>query len=157
MANSSVISRKDMKEPDRFQVMANQAASWLAARKRKVALVGAAAVAVVVIVGVAAAVQTSRAEAAGRATAELLDLVGAPILAKPDAGSTARSFPSEEAKQKALVAEADKVLRRYGDGKVGLLAVLVKGDAQLALKEWDAAAAEYQRPSQGGSSSAQRG
>ena len=34
MSKNAELSRKDMKEPDKFQVAANQAASWIAARKK---------------------------------------------------------------------------------------------------------------------------
>jgi tetratricopeptide (TPR) repeat protein len=145
MANSSVITRKDMREPDRFQVVASQAASWLAARKKKAMLVGGVAVAVILIVGVVAAVQTSRADAAGSATASLLATVAAPVIAKPETVSTQKSFPTEEAKQRAVVAEADAVVGAHGGNPAVGLAVLVKADALYALKEWDKAGAEYER------------
>ncbi len=146
MANSSVISRKDMREPDRFQVVAGQAASWLAARKKQAGVVGGAAAAVIVAVGAFAAVQSSRADAAGRATAALLTVVGAPVVAKPDAApATQKTFPTEEAKQRAIVAEADRVLGAYGSSRPARLAILVKADALYALKDWDKAGAEYER------------
>ncbi len=145
MANSSVISRKDMREPDRFQVVASQAASWLAARKKQASIVGGAAVAVIIAVGAFATIQSSRAEAAGRATADLLTLVAAPVVAKPDATSTQKTFPTDEAKQRALVAEADKVLGEYGSSQPARLAILSKADALYALKDWDKAGAEYER------------
>jgi tetratricopeptide (TPR) repeat protein len=145
MANSTVISRKDMREPDRFQVVATQAASWLAERKKKAAVVGGVAVAAILIIGVIAAIQTSRADAAGSATSSLLATVAAPILAQPETGSTQKSFPSDEAKQRAVVAEADKVLAAHGGSRAAGLAVLVKADALYALKQWDQAGAEYER------------
>jgi tetratricopeptide (TPR) repeat protein len=145
MSNSTVIRRKDMREPDRFQVVANQAASWLAARKKQTALVGGAAALVVVAVGVVAAVQASRAEAAGKAASELLVTVGAPVIANPEAGSPQKSFPTDDAKQRAIIAEADKILAAYGSTRSADLAVLAKGDALYVLKEWDKAAAEYER------------
>ncbi len=145
MANSSVISRKDMREPDRFQVVASQAATWLAARKKQAAVVGGAAAAVIIAVGAVAAVQSSRADAAGAATGELLSLVAAPVVAKPDAGSTQKTFPTDDAKQRAILAEADKVLGKYGSSRPAQLALLVKGDALYGLKEWDKAGAEYER------------
>ncbi len=145
MANSPVISRKDMREPDRFQVVANQAASWLAARKKQAAVVGGAAAAVIIAVGVFATVQSSRAEAAGRATGDLLKVVAAPVIAKPEAGSTQKTFPTDDAKQHAIVAEADKVLGAYGSSRPAGLAILVKANALYALEEWDKAGAEYQR------------
>jgi tetratricopeptide (TPR) repeat protein len=145
MANPSALSRKDMREPDRFQVVANQAANWLAARKKLVALVGAIAVLVVIAVGAGIAIQSSRLEQSGKATAGLLTLATAPITETVPAGVTEKTFATEEAKNKALVAEADKVLASSGVSQGTLLAVLVKADAHLGLKEWDAASAAYNR------------
>jgi tetratricopeptide (TPR) repeat protein len=145
MSNPSVLSRKDMREPDRFQVVANQAASWLSARKKLVALVGGPFVLVVVVVGVVLGVQSSRFEAAGHATSELLAVVSAPVMEAPPAGTTAKTFPTEEAKNRAIVAEADKVLAAEGVSRATLLAVMAKADAHYGLKEWDAAAAQYSR------------
>jgi len=145
MANSSVISRKDMREPDRFQAAATQAAAWLAARKKQTAIVGGAAAVVVLAVGVFGTVQTTRAEASGRATFDLLGVVAAPVVAKPDPASRQKSFPTDEAKQKAILAEADKVLAAYGSTRAARLAVLARANAFYSLKDWDKAAAEYQR------------
>ena len=36
MSKTEVLTRKDMKEPDKFQQAATQAASWIAARRRRV-------------------------------------------------------------------------------------------------------------------------
>ena len=143
MVNGSVMSRKDMREPDRFQVVANQAANWLAARKKQVTLIGGAALVVVAVVAVVATVQSSRAEAAGTATSALLETVAAPVMAKAPEGASYRTFPSDEAKQKAIVAEADGLLSAYGAGRAAL-ALLVKADALYALKDLDAAAAGYE-------------
>jgi len=143
MVNGSVMSRKDMREPDRFQAVANQAATWLAARKKQVALVGGVVVAAILVVAVVATVQASRAEAMGNATSALLETVGAPVMAAPPEGATYKTFPSEEARAKAVVAEADKVVAEHG-GRAAPLALLVKADALFTLKEWDASAAGYE-------------
>ncbi|HET6437488.1 MAG TPA: tetratricopeptide repeat protein [Anaeromyxobacter sp.] len=145
MANSTVIRRKDMKEPDRFQVLANQASQWLAARKKKVTLAGGVAVAVVVVVGIVAAVQSSRAEAAGFAASALLQMVNAPVGTPAAEGAAGKTFPTNEAKQQAIVAEADKVLTQYRGSHPAVLAELVKANALYALKDWDKAAGGYQQ------------
>lgn len=145
MANSPVMTRKDMREPDRFQVVAGQAATWLAARKKQASIVAAAAAAVILAVVIASAVQSHRAEAAGKAVNALLETVAAPVVAKAPDGGTTKTFATDEAKERAIAAEAEKVVATYGTGQPGLLAILVKADANYALKEWDAAAAEYER------------
>jgi tetratricopeptide (TPR) repeat protein len=71
--------------------------------------------------------------------------VSAQVVAKPEAGSTQKSFPTDEAKQRAIVAQADKVLGAHGGSGAASLAVLVKADALYALKDWDKAAGEYER------------
>lgn len=145
MSNPSAISRKDIREPDRFQVVANQAAAWVAARKKLVVMVGGVAALVVVAVGVALAVQTRSLQTSGQATSELLTLMGAQVTEAPPANALDKTFPTEEAKNKAIVAEADKVLSAQGVGRGTLLAILAKADAHYGLKEWDAAAAQYNR------------
>lgn len=145
MSNPSVLSRKDMREPDRFQAVANQAASWLSARRKLVALVGGAVVLVLAVAGVVIGVQASRFEASGQATSGVLALVAAQVTEAPPAGNTAKTFPTEEAKDRAVIAEADKVLAARGVSPGTLLAVLAKANAHYGLKEWDAAAAQYAR------------
>ena len=61
--------------------------------------------------------------------------MGAPVVAKPEPASTQKTFPTDEAKQKAIVAEADKVLSAYGSTRPAQLAVLAKADALYALKD----------------------
>jgi len=145
MSNPSALSRKDMREPDRFQVVANQAAAWLAARKKLVAMVGGIAVLAIVAVGVVLGLQGRQLEISGQATSGLLAIANAQVIDPAPKGSTEPTFPTEEAKNKAIVAEADKVLAAHGVVKGTLLAVLLAGDAYMGLKEWDAAAAQFNR------------
>jgi tetratricopeptide (TPR) repeat protein len=145
MSKSTVISRKDMKEPDKFQEAATQAASWLANRKRHVVLAGGAAVAVVLVVAIVALVQGRREASAGTAGAELLAAVAGTVAQVQDPGAPGPSFPTEEAKQRAIVAAADRLLARYSGTGPGDLALLSKGDAHYALREWDAAKDAYEK------------
>ncbi|WP_242394425.1 tetratricopeptide repeat protein [Anaeromyxobacter oryzisoli] len=145
MSKSTVITRKDMKEPDKFQEAATQAASWLASRKRHVLVAGAVAVVVILVVAIAALVQGRRQAAAGSAGAELLVTLAAPV--GPDAvpGAPGPSFPTDEAKQRAIVAAADRLLAGHPGTGPGDLALLSKGDAHYALREWDAAKDAYEK------------
>ena len=45
----TLITRKDMKEPDKFQQAATQAASWIATRRRHVVIAGAVVVGAIVL------------------------------------------------------------------------------------------------------------
>lgn len=141
MSDTPALSRKDMREPDRFQNVANQAASWLASRKKLIALAGGAAAVVVIAVGVVSSIQGSRAQQAGAAVSKLLSVVGATVMdvEKPPEGT----FKTEEAKQKAIIADADAIVGAHGLNSTTVVAVLAKANAHYALKEWDAAAAGY--------------
>jgi tetratricopeptide (TPR) repeat protein len=144
-SKSTVMSRRDMKEPDKFQQAAGQAASWLASRKRHVVVAGAAAVAILVIVVVLATVQSSRTARTGAAASELLATVGAQVSAAQLPGEPGPTFPTEDAKQRAIVAAADRVIATQGGSGAAALAWLAKGDAHLRLHEWDAAKGAYEK------------
>ncbi|HSD22341.1 MAG TPA: hypothetical protein VLC54_19985 [Anaeromyxobacter sp.] len=143
-SKTSVISRKDMKEPDKFQHAAEQAAGWVAARKRQAVIAGGAALGLVLLVVVVLVVQSSRSKATGAAVSQLLETVGGTVSSVPLPGSPGPFFPTEEARQRAIIGAADQLLAQHGGGAAAL-AALAKGDAHLRLREWDAAKAAYER------------
>jgi tetratricopeptide (TPR) repeat protein len=145
MSKSDVLTRKDMKEPDKFQQAATQAASWIAARRRRVVAIGAAAVAVVVLVAIASAIQTRRAEQAGAAGADLMSIVSAEVSAVPLPGFPGPFFKTDAEKQRAIVQAAERVMVDHGGTPTASLAALAAGNAHLKLGEWDAAKAAYER------------
>ena len=138
-----VITRKDMKEPDKFQVAAQQAATWVSSRRKHVVLAGAIAVGVLLAVAVFSGLQLSKAEEAGAAGSDLLGAMGGEISSVPLPGLPGPFYPSEEARQKAVLAAAERVLAEHRGSGPGLLAQLAKADAQLRLHDLDAAAASY--------------
>ncbi len=144
MSKTPVITRKDMKEPDRFQQVASQAATWMATRKRHVVMAGAATVGVLLLVAVLSAIQSRRTAKAGAAAADLLATVAGDISSVPLPGLPGPFFPTDEARQRAVVAAADRLLAEYPRTSAGALAALVKGDAHLRLREWDASRASYE-------------
>ncbi len=143
MSDTPALSRKDMREPDRFQNVANQAAAWLAARKKLIALAGGAVAVVVIAAGIVSSLQTSKARETELALAKVLRTANAMVLdvPKPAPGT----FKTEAEKQKAVVAEADKLIADRGLNRTTVLAVLAKANAHYALEEWDAAAAAYEQ------------
>lgn len=143
-SKTSVISRKDMKEPDKFQHAAEQAAGWVSARRRQAVIAGGAVLGLVLLVVIGLLVQSSRAEATGAAVSQLLETVGGTVSTVPLPGQPGPFFPTEEARQRAIVGAADQVLAEHGGGAAAL-AALAKGDAHLRLREWDAAKAAYDR------------
>jgi tetratricopeptide (TPR) repeat protein len=143
-SKTSVITRKDMKEPDKFQHAAEQAAGWVAARRRQALIAGGAALGVVLLVAVVLLVQSRRAGTTGAAVSQLLSTVGGTVSTVPLPGQPGPFFPTEEARQRAIVGAADGVLAEHG-GNAAALAALAKGDAHLRLREWDAAKAAYEK------------
>jgi tetratricopeptide (TPR) repeat protein len=145
MAKPDVLTRKDMKEPDKFQQAATQAASWIATRRKHVVYAGFAVVAAAILLVILSAVQERRAENAGAAASDLLQAMGGEISSVPLPGFPGPFYASEEARQKAVAAAADRVLADHSGTGAAELAALAKGDAHLRLREWDLAKAAYER------------
>ncbi len=145
MSKSEVITRKDMKEPDKFQQAATQAASWMAARRRHVVLAGAIVAGAVVLVAILSAVNTGREERAGAAASDLLATMSGEISPVPLPGLPGPFFPDEAARQRAVAEAAEKVLAAHEGTGAGQLAALALGDARLKLGELDPARAAYER------------
>jgi tetratricopeptide (TPR) repeat protein len=145
MSKTDTITRKDMKEPDRFQQAATQAAGWLAVRRRNVVIVGVVAIAAVVLIAILSSVQSRREEAAGAAAADLLAAMGGEISSVPLPGYPGPFYPDEQARQRAIIAAAEKVLAAHPGGSAADLAALALGDAHLKLGEWDLARSAYDR------------
>jgi len=145
MSKTDVITRKDMKEPDKFQQAATQAASWIAARRRHVVLAGAVVVAAVLVLAVLSAVNAGREERAGAAAADLLATMSGEISSVPLPGLPGPFFPTEEARQRAIVTAATKVIADHRGTGAAQIAALALGDAHLKLREWDLATSAYER------------
>ncbi len=145
MSKTDVISRKDMKEPDKFQQAATEAAGWIAQRRKHVVLAGGAVVAVVVLIAVLPAVTAGRVERAGAAAADLLATISGEISAVPLPGLPGPFFPSDEARQRAVVEAAQKIVASNPGTGAARMAVLALGDAQYKLRAYDDAKAAYER------------
>jgi len=145
MSKPDTLTRKDMKEPDKFQVAATQAANWIASRRKHVAYAGLAVAAAVLLVAILAAVQARREERAGAAASDLLQAMGGEISSVPLPGFPGPFYASEEARQRAVAAAAERVLADHPGTGAAQLAALASGDAHLRLREWDLAKAGYER------------
>jgi tetratricopeptide (TPR) repeat protein len=141
----TTITRKDMKEPDKFQVAATQAASWIASRRKHVVLAGAVVIGVAVLLAVLQTVRQGREERAGQAAAQLLATASADVSSVPLPGLPGPFFPSEEAKQRAIVTAAEAVIAEHAGTGAALLATLTLGDAKFRLGAFDDAKAAYER------------
>jgi tetratricopeptide (TPR) repeat protein len=145
MSKTDAISRKDMKEPDKFQQAATEAAGWVSQRRKHVVLAGAIVVGVVVLLAVVQAVNSGREERAGAAAADLLATMSGEISAVPLPGLPGPFFPTDEARQRAVVDAAQKVIAAHAGTGAARIAALALGDAQYRLKAWDDAKAAYER------------
>ena len=142
MSKTDVISRKDMKEPDKFQQAATQAAGWVAQRRKHVVVAGAVVVLAVVLIAVLSAVNQGREERAGAAASDLIATVSGESSALPGHGPVS---PSDAARDKAVVDAAQKVIAGNPGTAAARLATLTLGDAQLRLRALDDAKASYER------------
>jgi tetratricopeptide (TPR) repeat protein len=145
MSNEEVLTRKDMKAPDKFQSVASRAIDWIAGHKKHARLASIIVAGVVVVVIIAGMASRSRDEKAGALAYELLRAVGAEVSAVPLPGQAGPFFATDAEKQKAVLVEADRVIAEYPSTPSGQLALLMKGDAQLRLGDADAAIATYQK------------
>ena len=145
MSNEDVLSRKDMKEPDKFQVVATRAIDWIAGHKKHSRLAGAILAGVVVLAIVVGTAGRSRNEKAGALAYEVLRNAGAEISVVPLPGQPGPFFATDADRQKAVIGEADRVLAEYPSTASGRLALLMKADAQLRLGDADGAIVTYQK------------
>lgn len=144
MSKSDELSRKDMKEPDKFQVVAGEAASWLTGHRRQSVLVGGAVVAVLVVAVVVSSLRERGATRGGALLSQVYKAASGEISSVPLPGLPGPFFASDAERQKAVITAAAAVLAEAPGSRAAALAALAKGDAHLRLGEWDAAAAAYQ-------------
>jgi tetratricopeptide (TPR) repeat protein len=143
MSKSAELTRKDMKEPDKFQVVAGEAAAWVTARKKQSLIIVLVVAAVVVALVAGLGLSDSKAHSAGAALAEVYRVAGGEISPVPLPGVQGPFFPTDEARQKAVAEAAAKVAAQHAGTHAGALASLALGDAKLRLGEWDAAVTAY--------------
>jgi tetratricopeptide (TPR) repeat protein len=139
------LTRKEMKGPDRFQVAAADAATWAAKRQKQIAGAAVAVLAIVaVVIGISSYIDSGKSKAGG-ALYKALDASSGEVSAVPLPNFDRPLYKTAEEKQKAVLAEAEKVRERFGGSRAAITAALVAGDAQLALKDYDKAVASYQQ------------
>ncbi len=144
MSKTDVLTRKDMKEPDKFQAAAGQAAGWARLHRRQVVVAGGAAVALLLLVLAVSAWRSRAQDQAGAALADVTAAMAGEISSVPLPGAPGPFFPSEAARQRAVADAAERVRREHRGTDAARTATLALGDARLKLSEWDAAIAAYQ-------------
>jgi hypothetical protein len=144
MSKSADLTRKDMKEPDKFQVVAGEAASWLTGHRRTAVLTGVTVVIALLVVVSVATWREQQAAKAGDLLSKVYQAAEGTISAVPLPGVAGPFYADEAARQKAVVSAATRVLAEVPGTRAAALASLAKGDAHLKLAEWDQASAAYQ-------------
>jgi len=144
MSKSAELSRKEMKQPDQFQVVAGEAASWLTGHRRLAVISGGAA-AVVLLAAIAfLSIRDRRSAGAAALLSEIYRTAGAEISTVPLPGVPGPFYPSDAARQKAVALAAEKLLAEFPGTSQASLAALAKGDALLRLGQFEPAATAYQ-------------
>jgi tetratricopeptide (TPR) repeat protein len=144
MSKSAELSRKEIKQPDQFQAVAGEAASWLTGHRRTAVIAGAVLAMVLIAAVAVSAYRERRAAGAAALLSEVYRTAGGEVSAVPLPGLPGPFFPSDAVRQKAVAQAAEKVLAEYPGTTQAALAALAKGDAHLRLGEFDAALAAYQ-------------
>lgn len=145
MSNEEVLTRKDMKQPDKFQVAATRAMDWISGHKKNSRLIAVVILGVVVVVGIAMAVANSRAKKAGALAYEAVRALGGEVSAVPLPGVAGPFYATDAERQRAVIDAAEHAIAEYPSTPAGRLALLLKADAQLRLGEAEAAVASYQK------------
>jgi tetratricopeptide (TPR) repeat protein len=144
MSKSAELSRKEIKQPDQFQVVAGEAASWMTGHRRQTLLVVGVAAVVLVSAIAFLSVRERRTVTAGALLSDLYRTSGAEISAVPLPGVAGPFFPSDAARQQAVVVAADRLLAEAPGTTQAALAALAKGDALLRLAQYEPAIGAYQ-------------
>ncbi|HEX4381646.1 MAG TPA: tetratricopeptide repeat protein [Myxococcales bacterium] len=124
------LDRKQLKQPDEFQVLAGKAMQWVATHQAKV-VTGIVAVAVVVLAGWGfSAWRASREEKAGAALSDALEKASRPLASEAIPGQPQDTFPTKEEREKAVIAALQTVRSDFGGSRAAQTA-----QAQIAFHE----------------------
>ena len=138
------LTRKEMKGPDKFQVAAADAASWLTKHQKQFVLaVVVVAAAAVLAIGISS-YRESQQVAAGGQLYRAIHAASGEVSSVPLPNFDKPVYPSAEARERAVLDAASAVRARHGGSRAAATAALLEGDAHLGLKEWDKAVASYQ-------------
>lgn len=137
------LTRKEMKGPDRFQVAASEAAHWMANRQKQLAIVAVGVLAVAVFAVAISSWIDSRGTRAGGLLYSAIDAASGEVSSIPLPNFDHPIYKTEDEKARAVLAAADRVRQAAGGTRAATTALLLEGDAQLALHDWDKAIAAY--------------
>ncbi len=137
------LTRKEMKAPDRFQVAASKVTSWMAARKKQLAIVAVLVLAVLVFALAVLTFLDARRAKAGALLSAALTTAGGEVSATATSLPGKPVFKSGEEKARATLEAARKVREQASGSSAATTAALLEGEAQLALGASDEAARAF--------------
>lgn len=136
---SEKAERKELKQPDEFQVVAGQAMTWMLEKKNLV--LGVVAAVLVIAIGLkgVSVYSESRETKAGGLLAEALEIAARPLAADPGVQPGRETFATKEARDQALTAALEHVRAEVPTSNAARTATAQLGFQKL--KSGDAAAA----------------
>jgi len=138
------LTRKEMKGPDRFQVAAADAASWMAKNQGRLALAVAAIVVLALVAAGASYVLDSRGSKSGGLLYRAIDVASGEVSSIPLPNVDRPIYKTLQEKEQAVIEAAGKVREQGSGTRAAITAALLEAGAHLALGEWDKAIAGYQ-------------
>jgi len=144
MSKSADLTRKDMKEPDKFQVVAGEAASWLTGHRRTAVLTGGVAVIALLVVVTVTTYREHQESMAGTLLSDVYRAADGQISSVPLPGQRGPFFADDASRQRAVIAAATSAMAEVPGTRAASLAAVARGDAHVKLGEWDQAAVAYQ-------------
>lgn len=145
---SEKLSRKDLKSPDKFQEVGVKAETWISERQNLVLGVVIGAFVVAVIIAGMSHLRGNRIAAAAWTLGDALKLLERPVDTAPSAApsdsATPPPFKSQQEKDEAIIAAAEKVRAEYGSTPAARTAALAAGHAQLRLGKHQEALSSFE-------------
>lgn len=147
MANKEKLTKRELQSPDKFQTRAGGWFDWAHEHPKEIAIGGAALLAVIILVGVIFGGRKSESvdPQAGADLSAALELVERPVV--PEGGEkpqgVTETFPTEQAKQEAIVVALTDVRKEHGGTTTATSAALPLADAKYKLGQYDEAIALY--------------
>ena len=124
------LDRKQLKQPDEFQVLAGKAMQWVAVNQTRVVL-GIAILAVITLAGWGySAYRASREEKAGAALSEALEKASRPLASEAIPGQPQDTYPTKDEREKAVLAALQGVRSDFGGTRAAQTA-----QAEIAFHE----------------------
>jgi predicted negative regulator of RcsB-dependent stress response len=138
------LDRKQLKQPDEFQVVAGKALQWILKNQARV-IAGVVAVAVIALGAWAySSYRDSREEKAGSALSEALEHASRPLAGEAAPGEPQDSYATKAERDKAVIGALQKVRKDFGGTRAAQTALAELGFHEQAAGDSAAATKDLQ-------------